>query len=100
VDGLPLLIRLAMAHEQSRLRNELVATRASLTVVRLAELLFARPFVTANRLARDLQVTLPTAQAAINDLERRGVLQETTGRERGRVYFAPGIFEAVYGDAQ
>ena len=42
-------------------------------------------------------MTRPTAQAAIDALVERGDLAKTTGRERNRVYEAPGIFDAVYG---
>jgi hypothetical protein len=42
-------------------------------------------------------VTRPTAQAAIDALVERGDLIEVTGRARGRVYEARGIFEAAYG---
>lgn len=54
--------------------------------------------MTANRVRDVLGVTRPTAQAAIDALVERGDLVEVTGRERGRVYQAPRIFEAVYGD--
>ena len=51
-----------------------------------------------NQVRDALGVTRPTAQAAIDTLVERGDLVEVTGRERGRVYHAPGISDAVYGD--
>lgn len=82
---------------QSMMRNQLLDQKASVTVVRTAELLFNTPYVSATSLGDALQVTFPTAQSAIDHLVERGDLVETTGRKRNRFYFAQGIFEAVYG---
>jgi Fic family protein len=82
---------------QHELRHELLGEGRTNSVIRLAEYLFATPIVTANRVRDVLGVTRPTAQAAIDALVERGDLVEVTGRERGRVYQAPRIFEAVYG---
>ena len=82
---------------QHGLRSELLDEGRPNSVIRLAEQLFAVPVVTAARVEALIGVTRPTAQAAIDVLVERGVLVETTGRERNRVYEAPAIFEAVYG---
>lgn len=82
---------------QERVRAELLADRAPITTVRTAELLFSTPYVSATSLARQLDVTFPTAQTAIDRLLERGELMETTGRKRNRFYFAQRIFDAVYG---
>ena len=88
---------------QSAVRRELLAERAPMSAVRTAELLFSTPYISASSLAKDLDVTFPTAQSAIDLLVARGNLVETTGRKRNRFYFSQGIFDAVYGmssDAQ
>lgn len=82
---------------QAELRNELLAEKAGLSVIRVAELLFSTPYVSATRLAATLNISFPTAQAAINALVDRGNLVEATGRRRNRFYFATAIFDAVYG---
>lgn len=82
---------------QHQMRNELLDEGRPNSVVRLAELLFSTPIVTAARTETLLGVTRPTAHAAIDALVDRGDLVEVTGRERGRIYEAPQIFEAVYG---
>lgn len=82
---------------QATMRNQLLKERVSTTAMRAAELLFSTPFVSANSLAAELNVSFPTAQSAINLLVQRGDLVETTGRQRNRFYFAQGIFDAVYG---
>jgi cell filamentation protein, protein adenylyltransferase len=82
---------------QHHMRNELLDEGRPNSVVRLAEQLFFIPVVTAARVESIIGVTRPTAQAAIDALVDRGDLVETTGRERNRMYEAPGIFDAVYG---
>jgi Fic family protein len=82
---------------QHAMRNELLDEGRPNSVVRLAEQLFAIPIVTAARVEAMVEVTRPTAQAAIDTLVERGVLQEITGKERNRIYRATDIFDAVYG---
>ena len=82
---------------QDRMRNELLDEGKPNSVIRLAEHLFSTPILTAASAESLLSVTRPTAHAAIDALVERGDLHEVTGRERGRVYEAPRIFDAVYG---
>ena len=82
---------------QHRLRSDLLEEKRPPSVVRLADHLFTLPFVTASRVAKVLDITPPTAYAAINTLVRRGDLIEFGQRKRNRMYQAPKIFEAVYG---
>ena len=83
---------------QRRLRLELIEGGATLTAIRLGERLLDRPYVNATMVTRMLDVTFPTAQAAILMLETLGHLREITGRARGRVYVASSIMDAVYRD--
>lgn len=82
---------------QHEMRNALFDEGRPSSVVRLAEYLFSVPVVSASRVAAMLDVTRPTAHAAIAALVERGDLVEVTGRERNRIYEAPRIFDAVYG---
>jgi Fic family protein len=83
---------------QKELRETLLESRAPLNALRLAELLLAQPYVTASWVERTLGVTNPTAQKAIRTLEGQGILIEVTGQPRYRLYYAPRLFDAVYGD--
>lgn len=85
---------------QHRLRSELLDEGRPNSAVRLAEQLFASPVVTAATVENMIGVTRPTAHAAIDVLVERGDLVEITGRSRRRVYRAPRIFEAVYGEVE
>jgi Fic family protein len=44
------------------------------------------PFLTANLLVEETGLSAPTVNAALADLERMGVVEEVTGRKRGRVF--------------
>jgi Fic family protein len=71
--------------------------RASVASVRLLETLPSHPVVTL-ALARDLlNTTKPTAAKAIESLIERGVLRETTGRQRDRVYAYQRYVDALTG---
>jgi DNA-binding MarR family transcriptional regulator len=48
--------------------------------------LYRRPVIGAGELVKELRVSNPTAQALVRDLERLGLLTETTGQMRDRLY--------------
>jgi Fic family protein len=83
---------------QHQMRSDLLDEGRPNSVVRLAERLFSVPILTAQHASVLLEVTPPTAHAAIDALVERGDLEEVTGKERNRIYEAPRIFEAVYGE--
>ncbi len=60
--------------------------RATITVVKLLELLPSNPVLTVPRASELLGITAPPARKAIDLLEELGVLHETTGKQRDRVY--------------
>jgi Fic family protein len=61
-------------------------TGVNLLAVQLFERLPSRPIVTAPWVVEALSTTKPTAGRAIEALEATGVLVETTGKKRDRVY--------------
>lgn len=60
--------------------------RATITAVKLLDLLPANPVLTVLRASELLGSTAPPARKAIDLLEELGVLRETTGKQRDRVY--------------
>jgi Fic family protein len=56
------------------------------SALRVHELLQQNPFFTSNRLVERTGLTAPTINAALADLERLGIVEEVTGRRRGRVF--------------
>jgi Fic family protein len=56
------------------------------SALRVHEHLQQNPFLTANLLVERTGLTAPTINAALADLERLGIVEEVTGRRRGRVF--------------
>jgi Fic family protein len=56
------------------------------SALRVHELLQTHPYLTSNQLVDWTGLTAPTVNAALADLERLGVVEEVTGRKRGRVF--------------
>lgn len=75
----------------------LSAGSATINVVRLLELLPSHPVVTLPRAVELLTVTKPTAAKCIDDLAAAGVLRETTGKQRDRVYVYHEYLHALTG---
>lgn len=73
---------------RERDRDRIVAAlgRRAHTGLRLYELLLAHPVVTASSVMGMIDVSSPTANALVRDLERIGILKELTGRQRRRVF--------------
>ena len=56
------------------------------SALRIHELLQQNPFMTATLLVERTGLTAPTVNAALADLESLGIVEEVTGRRRGRVF--------------
>ena len=64
--------------------------RRSPNALRLLDLLFQDPAVTAKSTEALLEISQPAASALVNSLAGAGVLKETTGRRKNRVF----VFES------
>lgn len=73
----------------------LVRARADSTVWRVLDVLVRRPVVTADVLARELGVSTVTARNHLRDLVAAGILRESTGRSRNRVWRAPDVLAVL-----
>ena len=60
--------------------------RSAASALRVHQRLQRDPFVSVPEAARDLGLSPPTVANAIRRLENRGILRETTGKQRGRLY--------------
>ena len=60
--------------------------RAAPSALRVYDLLRDRILVSSTRVAETLGLTWPAVQAAIERLERLGIVKEVTGKRRDRVY--------------
>ena len=77
--------RIADLFKEDRERITVQSDRAG-SALRVHDLLQQNPYVTATLLVERTGLTAPTINAALADLERLGVVEEVTGRRRGRVF--------------
>jgi Fic family protein len=78
-------VRIAELFAKDREQIATESDRAG-SALRIHDLLQLHPFATANDLVARTGLTAPTINAALADLERLGVVDEITGRRRGRVF--------------
>ena len=77
--------RIVELFKQDRKRITLESDRAG-SALRVHDQLQQNPYLTANLLVARTGLTAPTIKAALADLERLCLVQEVTGRRRGRVF--------------
>ncbi|MEX0777169.1 MAG: Fic family protein [Phycisphaeraceae bacterium] len=73
---------------------------ATVPAIRLLELLPANPMVTLPLAIRLLRVSKPTAIKALDALQQAGILGETTGKKRDRVYAYHGYLQVLTQDTE
>jgi Fic family protein len=88
--------RIVDLFERDRERITTRSDRAG-SALRVHELLQQTPFVTAKLLVERTGLTAPTVNAALADLGRLGIVEEVTGRRRGRVFRYRGYL-AILGE--
>lgn len=71
--------------KEDRERITMESDRAG-SALRIHELFQQNPFHTANQIVQTTGLSAPTVNAALVDLERLGIVDEVTGRKRGRVF--------------
>jgi Fic family protein len=77
--------RIVDLFKEDRERITVESDRAG-SALRVHDLFQQNPFLTANHLVERTGLSAPTVNAALADLERLGVVEEITGRRRGRVF--------------
>jgi Fic family protein len=76
-------------------KEQLQKARASVLLLRLVDELFAYPVITNRFASGKLEITPRAAQMNIDKLISFGIIKETTGKQRNRVYIAPKIIEII-----
>jgi Fic family protein len=61
--------------------------------------LFGSPMITVPRIAKQFDITFPTAKSDVEKLIGIGVLEESKRKAKPQYYVAPEIFEAAYSEA-
>lgn len=82
----------ALTDLRERWREKLARTPRAAA---LLDSLFANPYISASAAAAFLGVSLPTARGTITQLEKVGLLRETTRRNWGRMWLAVPILAAL-----
>ena len=77
--------RIVALFKEDRERITIGSERAG-SALRVHDLLQQNPFLTANRLVKATGLSTPTVNAALSDMQRLGIVEEVTGRRRGRVF--------------
>lgn len=90
IDRIELLQRLRDEYH-ARLADERAASR----LIRAVDVLFARPVLTIRQLEAAMGIPYRSAQRYVEKLELLGILRETTGRARNRLYQADEVLAAL-----
>ena len=69
--------------------------RPAASALRVHQRLQRNPFVSVPEAARDLRLSPPTVANAIRRLEKLGILRETTGKQRGRLFVYDAYLEIL-----
>ena len=76
-------------------RERLLSNAEDLNETRLIEMLFRNPYVASGDVVSELGISTPTANKLLKRVEEKGIVRETTGKERSRLYLADGIIEML-----
>ena len=76
-------------------RERLLSNAEDLNETRLIEMLFRNPYVASGDVVSELGISTPTANKLLKRVEEKGIVRETTGKERRRLYLADGIIEML-----
>lgn len=81
-------------------RRLLKASGSTVAAIRLFDALPGQPVVTLAGVLKVLKTSKPTASKAISTLQNSGILRETTGKQRDRVYAYYDYLRLLVGDAE
>ena len=76
-------------------RRRLQEARSSALTLQLTDELFAYPAISIGQAAARLKVTRRAVDLSLNKLLAEGMLVESTGRQRNRVFVAPAIIQII-----
>lgn len=78
-----------------RYREQVAQQTRAVAALQVVDLLFARPVLTINQVAEELDLSYQTARRQVTFLEEQELLQEMTGQARNRIYRADAILQAI-----
>lgn len=80
---------------RARYQAKVQTRRAPARLLRVIDLLFAQPVLTARQVESTLEINFPSAQRLIDQLVQAGLLREITGGRRNRVYRADEVLKIL-----
>lgn len=80
---------------QTEWRRRLTDRRSSANLIRLVEILFDTPLITAPLIEKRLGITYPSAKSNIDKLVKAGVLSPFGPLSYGKAYIAQDIYDAI-----
>lgn len=84
-----------LAHHMNTAAEQLHGTRRSSHIWKILPELIAHPVINARFLQDNLGLSGPGAQRALDQLTEHGILRETTGRDRNRIWQHDGILSTL-----
>jgi len=96
-DGVHVAQTLHQLVERDR-RRVVADDRVTVTTIRLLDRLPRWPVLTVSKAVELTSATAPTARAAVTLLERLGILRETSGKKRDRIFAYSEYLEVLTGD--
>jgi len=79
-------------------RRLAAAKRSTVAAIQLLDVLPEHPVVTVPRVAKLLKITAPTARKAVEIAAEAGILRETSGKQRDRVFAYHKYLQILVGD--
>ena len=76
-------------------RTKYQRARGAGLLLGIVDTLFALPALTPGQVARQFNVSHPAAMQALRRLEQDQILREVSGKQRHRLYIAPGILQVL-----
>lgn len=76
-------------------RKELQTARSTALMLRIIDFMFSMPIFSVGKLAKELDITVRTAQLNIDKLRTAGILKEITGKQRNRLFQVTDILTIV-----
>jgi Fic family protein len=69
--------------------------RPAATVLRVFQLIQKKPLLGMPQIVEQLGISFPTASGAVEHMQRLGILRETTGKQRHRLYVYKAYLEIL-----
>jgi Fic family protein len=76
-------------------RTRFQATKSSARLLQVVDLLFGAPVLSVNQVREAMDVSFPSANRYVKQLEGAGIIHEITGQSRNRLYRAGDILDAI-----